>query len=691
MTTWLKLELRVIGRYTQEAVNRAVAQIQKGEISFKGASKLYSIPRSTLQDKVKGRSPVVAKSGPSATLTQAEENALVEYIMKMSKIGYGLTKSQLFDEVESIIKEDGRPNPFKDDRPGRDWYMRFLKRHPILSERVSENLGKERAMVSAEKIDTWFQQCEFFLEEVDSSLGILRDDSRIFNADESGFAMCPKTEKVLAQKGSRNVYQLSTSNRKEITVLVCCAANGTYVPPLIVYPGTRFRFDPLQGAPTDFCIGRSKSGWMNTEVFYEWLANHFHPFIQDKGLTKPVILFVDGHKSHVSLPAATFCAENGIILYCLPPHTSHILQPCDLGLFRTLKEHWNHAIIDFQKQNIGENVTKKTFAAVFSNAWKTATKPKASIGGFKASGLFPWDPNAFDREKLAPSEVFAQAQPTPSLALPSTSAQSSTRAQIHRPLIPVSTHLTPSASLPSTSARSLITTTAQIHRPFVPVATQPTPSSVLPAISPQSTTTAHMHRPLVHASEIPTCKEGANRRSKNVLDQTYVSPVIKAHIKYPHISQKNAKNAQTTTSTNTLNTNWFAISGKAYIEAQKEKEETLKKVQEEKQKRKHDREQKKVERELQVAAKKRKKTTPRPVPAQAESDEYSENEEEINENECLECGEQFEEESDPNLWMGCEHCGRWLHKTCSGIDDIILKSDDDIEHLDWQCRKCTEE
>lgn len=109
---------------------------------------------------MKGRSPVVAKSGPSATLTQAEENALVEYIMKMSKIGYGLTKSQLFDEVESIIKEDGRPNPFKDDRPSRDWYMRFLKRHPILGERVSENLGKERAMVSAEKIDTWFQQCE---------------------------------------------------------------------------------------------------------------------------------------------------------------------------------------------------------------------------------------------------------------------------------------------------------------------------------------------------------------------------------------------------------------------------------------------------------------------------------------------------------------------------------------------------
>ncbi|KAJ8050092.1 hypothetical protein HOLleu_03158 [Holothuria leucospilota] len=138
--------------YSQDAVNRAVGGIQKGEFTFKGASKQFGFPRSTLQDKVKGRAPVVASSGPSATLTQAEKQLLEEYITKMSKIGYGLTKRQLLDEVQTIIEKDGRPNPFKDNRPGRDWYQRFLRRHPNLRERISENLGKERAGVTEEKI-----------------------------------------------------------------------------------------------------------------------------------------------------------------------------------------------------------------------------------------------------------------------------------------------------------------------------------------------------------------------------------------------------------------------------------------------------------------------------------------------------------------------------------------------------------
>lgn len=47
---------------------------------------------------------------------------------------------QLFDSVEYIIKKTPRKHYFVNDRPGDKWFKNFLKRHPELSTRVSQNL-----------------------------------------------------------------------------------------------------------------------------------------------------------------------------------------------------------------------------------------------------------------------------------------------------------------------------------------------------------------------------------------------------------------------------------------------------------------------------------------------------------------------------------------------------------------------
>ncbi|KAI6877959.1 hypothetical protein KC360_g8943 [Hortaea werneckii] len=46
---------------------------------------------------------------------------------------------------------------------------------------------------------------------------------------------------------------------------------------------------------------------------------------------------MDGHSSHVTANVIAFCMENAIDLLILPPHTSHILQPLDVGVFAPLK------------------------------------------------------------------------------------------------------------------------------------------------------------------------------------------------------------------------------------------------------------------------------------------------------------------------------------------------------------------
>ena len=67
----------------------------------------------------------------------------------------------------------------------------------------------------------------------------------------------------------------------------------------------------------------------------EWLAKIFEPQTTTAGRTR--VLIVDGHDSHVTIEFIRFCVESSIRLYCLPPHTTHLLQPLDVGLFGPLQ------------------------------------------------------------------------------------------------------------------------------------------------------------------------------------------------------------------------------------------------------------------------------------------------------------------------------------------------------------------
>ncbi|PIK54125.1 hypothetical protein BSL78_08966 [Apostichopus japonicus] len=114
---------------------------------------------------------------------------------------------------------------------------------------------------------------------------------------------------------------------------------------------------------------------------------------------------MDGHRSHINLETANFCSENKVILFCFPAHASHILQPCDLSLFKSVKTYWKKEVQQWQIDNPGQNVTKQTFACIFYKAWRQSAMPKIAANGFRAAGLYPFT-KEFDKAKVAPSEIF---------------------------------------------------------------------------------------------------------------------------------------------------------------------------------------------------------------------------------------------------------------------------------------------
>lgn len=58
-----------------------------------------------------------------------------------------------------------------------------------------------------------------------------------------------------------------------------------------------------------------------------WILSFFRGhFVNLTPPTRPVLLILDGHSSHINLVnTAKFARANGVLLYCLPP--MHALQP----------------------------------------------------------------------------------------------------------------------------------------------------------------------------------------------------------------------------------------------------------------------------------------------------------------------------------------------------------------------------
>ena len=70
-----------------------------------------------------------------------------------------------------------------------------------------------------------------------------------------------------------------------------------------------------------------------------------------------MVLFVDGHRSHLTQQVSNFCHDNGIILISLLPNTTHITQPADVSVFKPLKSGWKSCVRDWKFENFPKDVT----------------------------------------------------------------------------------------------------------------------------------------------------------------------------------------------------------------------------------------------------------------------------------------------------------------------------------------------
>jgi len=370
------------------------------------AAKLFSVPEQTLRDRVKGKISIdCISSGTAPILSQYEEAKIVKHIRIVANLGYGYTRQEVCDVATYYAVQLGKRDPNKPLT--LNWFRRFIKRWPELRVCKPRSLEVSRAKsTSAQVISSYFDG----LQKVIKKYNLEDKPHLIFNVYEKGITLNHTPPQVVA--GAEFHPNYVTSGKSVATTIPGCgSAIGTTIPPYYVFAGKRLLPELLKDAAPGTDASMSDSGWSNTDIFRKFIIEHFIKYILHREPGQHVLLILDGHKSHIAVDIIEWAKQNNIVIFVLPAHTSHVLQPLDVACFGPFQKMYNsecHKLI--RKNTCG--ITRYDICSLTSKVYLKALSAENLQAAFRKTGIYSYNPSAISEECVQPSEVYIDSVST---------------------------------------------------------------------------------------------------------------------------------------------------------------------------------------------------------------------------------------------------------------------------------------
>ncbi|KAI1509253.1 Transposase [Pyrenophora tritici-repentis] len=297
--------------------------------SIRALAKAFDIPQSTLHTRIHGVQPRSETVSVNRKLSPIEEQSLVQWILDLDRRGFPphiIDVRRMADALLAARGQDPPPQP----------------------------IGKK-----------WFK----LVEETRQTYGVLYQD--IYNFDETRFAIgVAGTSKVVtsSERVGRAVV-VQPGNREWVTAIECVNASSWCLPPLVILSGKVHQ-----------------SSWYN-RLPLDWVK-HFNHYTAARTARVYRLLVLDGHSSHATPEFDQYCAKNKIINLCMPPHTSHLLQPLDVSCFSPLKRAYGCEIEKLACQGV-YHIDKIDFLTVYQQIRPIVFTQQNIQAGFQATGLVP--------------------------------------------------------------------------------------------------------------------------------------------------------------------------------------------------------------------------------------------------------------------------------------------------------------
>lgn len=474
------------GMTPPETMKVAVHEVICGK-SIRRVADQYGIKRSTLQryaQKQKAllnqgtglsQEEVGMRFSPnyrnSRILDDSQEQLLADYLLRASKMNYGLAPKEAMKLAYEFanINNVKLPASWKlKQASGIEWFRLFMKRHPNLSVRTPEATSLSRATSFNKKnVNDFFEN----LHEVMTKFSF--PPQNIYNVDESGLTTVQKPDRIIAEKGSKQVSQV-TSGERGALVTICCGVNalGNSIPPFLIFPRVNFKDHMIIGAPPGTVGVANPSGWMTGENFCKYLL-HFAKH-SNSSTSNPVLVIFDNHESHITIEGISLAKEKGIVLVTLPPHCSHKLQPLDRTVFGPLKKYYNTSCDNWMLKNPGKPLSIYDISGLVGQAYPLSFTPTNIKSGFSVAGIWPFNRHVFSDDEFLSSYVTDREAPKedslsrPHIEQPALDNVTPCNSGSHLDgdTVTLETNLTPQQMSPTANDRIGLVVTPEEIRPF---------------------------------------------------------------------------------------------------------------------------------------------------------------------------------------------------------------------------------
>jgi len=292
----------------------AINAVQSG-MSYREAKHRYGLGSvQALRLRCLGEVAVSAQRGRKPQyLTPGAEAGIVEAIHFRAKRGMCFDMPQLRHLLASVARllHQDDPSAVPSSFPNQRYAQRFLQRHPSLSLRKAQVLDSKR--FTASTVD----EVESFYEELARCMAARQYAPEcIWNADETGVTpQGRRPPRVICPKGQR-ANHVRSHDRENISILGCCSAAGTTLPPLYIFAGQNRKLEWLDGTLPGSVLAMTHSSMIQRHVFQAWLEFFVERTMaaRDNG-AKPTLLLLDGHFSHIDLSIVEYAEKNNIGTY----------------------------------------------------------------------------------------------------------------------------------------------------------------------------------------------------------------------------------------------------------------------------------------------------------------------------------------------------------------------------------------
>jgi hypothetical protein len=378
--------------YSEANIQKAICALKNNEFrSIRKAAIAFNVPNTTLQGRMSGRTSRTTAHELEQVLSPAEEKTLARWITRLTRTGFPASPALAVEMAEEIRRERvqlARAATTTLQPIGENWLKRFKSRMPDIAGIWTRQIDAARfKATNHEGVKRWFDAVtELWVEHQYTP-------SHVYNMDESGFAVgASESSRALVNIREASSWKQIGSRQEWITAIECVSASGVVIPPLLIFKvkHTNTGWIPAQ-APSDWRFSTSNSGWTSDNHGYEWLTTVFAPSTKPDDPSSRRLLIMDGHSSHTTANVITFCMQNAIDLLILPPHTSHLLRPLDVGVFAPLKRALACETDATLRHDTGR-IPRVQWVKMYMRARERALTSHNILSGWRSTGLVPLSP-----------------------------------------------------------------------------------------------------------------------------------------------------------------------------------------------------------------------------------------------------------------------------------------------------------